>query len=110
MKMISSNRSKLALLIGAAFLMTACSGLKTSSTSGGNGSGGGSFTVGGTVTGLTGTGLGLTDNATDTLTITPGKAGAAVTFTFKTSVSGAYDVEVKTQPSSPAQTCTATNK
>jgi hypothetical protein len=108
MNMIPSNTSKLALLIGAAFLMTACSGLKTSSTTGTGGTTG-SFTVGGTVTGLTGTGLVLTDNTTDTLTITPGKSGAAVTFTFKTAVRGAYDVEVKTQPSNPAQTCTATN-
>jgi hypothetical protein len=103
--MIPSKHSKLALLIGAAFLMTACSGLKTSSTSGGGTTG--SFTIGGSVTGLTGTGLVLTDNATDTLTIVPGKAGAAVTFTFQTEVSGAYDVEVKTQPT--AQNCVATN-
>jgi len=106
--MIPSYRSTSALLIGAAFLMAACSGLKTSSTSGGGGTSG-SFTVGGTVTGLSGTGLILTDNSTDTLTITPGKSGAAVSFTFKTAVTGAYDVEVKTEPSNPGQTCVATN-
>ena len=105
MNMIPSNRSKLALLIGAAFLMTACSGLKTTSSSGSGGTTG-SFTVGGTVTGLTGTGLVLADNTTDTLTITPGKAAAAVPFTFTKSVSGAYSVAVKTQPSNPSQTCT----
>lgn len=103
--MIPSNRSKLALLIGAAFLMTACSGLKTTSSSGSGGTTG-SFTIGGTVTGLTGTGLVLADNTTDTLTITPGKAGAAVPFTFTKSVTGAYSVAVKTQPSNPAQNCT----
>jgi Galactose oxidase, central domain len=109
MNMIPSNRSKLALLIGMAFLMTACSGLKTTSTSGGGtGTSTGPFTIGGSVTGLTGTGLVLTDNSTDTLTIAPGTAGAAVTFTFKTAVTGAYDVEVKTQPTNPAQTCVAT--
>lgn len=107
--MIPSNKAKLALLIGLAFLMTACSGLKTSSTSGGGTGTSGPFTVGGSVTGLAGTGLVLTDNSTDTLTITPGKAGAAVSFTFKTAVSGAYNVQVKTQPTTPAQTCTATN-
>jgi hypothetical protein len=104
--MISTKKLNVALLIGVAFLIAACSGLKTTSTSGG-GTGTGTFTVGGSVTGLTGTGLVLTDNSTDTLTIAPGTAGAAVPFTFKTAVSGAYDVEVKTQPTT--QTCVATN-
>lgn len=102
--MIPSKSSILAL-VGAALLITACSGLKqTTSTSGGGTTG--SYSIGGSVTGLTGTGLVLSDNGTDTLTITPGTGGASVSFTFKTAVSGAYDVEVKTQPT--GQTCTAT--
>lgn len=102
--MIPSKSSILAL-VGAALLMSACSGLKTTSTSGGGTTG--SYTIGGSVTGLTGTGLVLSDNSTDTLAITAGAAGASVPFTFKTAVTGAYDVEVKTQPS--GQTCTAAN-
>lgn len=104
--MIPSLKSTLALL-GAALLMTACSGLKpTSSGSSGNTSGStGSYTIGGTVTGLVGTGLVLADNSTDTLTISPGKSGASVSFTFQDQVSGAYAVTVQTQPSNPAQTC-----
>src|ERR1700682_4797391 len=58
-------------------------------------------TISGTVIGLTGTGMVLQDNGTDDLTI---KANGA--FTFKTAVTGAYAVTVKTQPTSPTQTCT----
>ncbi|HVV49258.1 MAG TPA: hypothetical protein VHO06_06350, partial [Polyangia bacterium] len=60
------------------------------------------FTVGGSVTGLTGTGLVLQDNAGDDLTVS-----ATGNFTFATPVaSGAtYTVTVKMQPASPTQTC-----
>jgi Kelch motif protein len=100
--MIPSKHSKLALLIGAAFLMTACSGLKTTSTGGSSTS----FTISGSVTGLTGSGLVLADNATDTLTIS---GTGTVKFTFKTAVTGAYVVTVQTQPTNPVQVCTVTN-
>jgi len=74
-------------------------------TGGSGGSGGStSFTVSGTVIGLTGTGLILEDNGTDDVTVA-GNGG----FTFKTSVSGPYNVLVKTQPLGPAQTCTISN-
>jgi hypothetical protein len=60
------------------------------------------FTIGGSVTGLSGTGLVLQDNQGDDLPV-----GTTGSFTFATSVaSGAtYTVSVKTQPSSPTQTC-----
>src|SRR5450432_1045131 len=60
------------------------------------------FTVGGTVTGLAGTGLVLQDNGGDDLTVS-----ASGAFVFATSVaSGAtFAVTVKTQPTAPAQTC-----
>ncbi len=103
--MIPSKRSALALC-GAALLMCACSGVKTSSTTGGTGTG--SFTIGGNVAGLTGSGLVLTDNGVDALTITA-NAGTSVPFTFKTGVSGAYDVEVQTQPTNPSQNCTVSS-
>ena len=65
-----------------------------------------SFTIGGTVSGLAGTGLVLQDNGGDNLTIT-----ANGNFTFHTALSSgsAYKVTVLTQPSSPAQTCSVTN-
>ena len=60
-------------------------------------------TIGGTVTGLTGTGLVLQDNGGDNLTVSQNGA-----FTFATALASgtAYAVTVLTQPSSPAQTCT----
>ena len=60
------------------------------------------FTVGGTLSGLTGSGLILEDNGGDDLPVS-----ANGTFTFAAAVAngGAYTVTVKTQPSNPAQTC-----
>jgi 6-phosphogluconolactonase (cycloisomerase 2 family) len=82
---------------------------------GGGGSGGGdsgqtlppppaTYTVGGTVTGLTGTGLILQTNAGD---VVPVSAAGAFTFANQLGSGAAYTVTVKTQPS--AQTCTVTN-
>ena len=64
------------------------------------------YTIGGTVTGLAGTGLVLQDNAGDNLTVT-----ANGTFTFATSVASgaAYAVTVLTQPTTPSQTCVLTH-
>jgi len=65
------------------------------------------FTIGGTVTGLTGSGLILQNNGGDDLPVSAG-VGA---FTFTTSIARglAYNVGVFTQPSSPPQTCSVTN-
>ena len=65
-----------------------------------------SYAVGGTVTGLTGSGLVLQDNLGDNLSVT-----AAGAFTFATHVAdgAAYHVTVLTPPSSPSQTCAVTN-
>ncbi len=64
------------------------------------------YTIGGTVSGLTGTGLVLQNNGGNNLTIT-----ANGSFTFSTAITsgGAYKVTVLTQPSSPTQTCTVAN-
>ncbi|HEY6484246.1 MAG TPA: beta-propeller fold lactonase family protein [Steroidobacteraceae bacterium] len=69
------------------------------------------YTIGGTVTGLTGTGLVLQNNKGNNLSIAPGTGGAAVSFKFTTAAASgsAYAVTVLTQPTSPAQTCTVTN-
>jgi 6-phosphogluconolactonase (cycloisomerase 2 family) len=57
------------------------------------------FTIGGTVSGLSGTGLVLQDNGGNNLPINPG----ATIFTFATPIAsgGSYDVTVLSQPSSP---------
>ena len=67
---------------------------------------GSAYTIGGTVTGLSGTGLVLQNNGGNNLSI-----GANGSFTFSAAIaSGAtYSVSVPTQPSSPTQTCTVTN-
>jgi hypothetical protein len=64
------------------------------------------YTIGGAVSGLAGTGLVLQDNAGNDLSVP-----ASGTFTFSTAVAGgsAYSVAVKTQPTSPWQTCAVTN-
>ena len=71
--------------------------------SGGDGSTKG-FTVGGSVTGLTGTGLVLQDNAADDLAVS---ADGAFTFATGLADGASYAVTVKTQPSN--QSCAVTN-
>lgn len=60
------------------------------------------YTVGGVVNGLTGTGLVLQNNGGDNLAVT---AGGAFTFAAKVASGHNYNVTVKTQPGTPAQTC-----
>ncbi|HEX8881227.1 MAG TPA: kelch repeat-containing protein [Candidatus Acidoferrum sp.] len=130
MSKIASKTFFVAYLLIVSLVATACSGVKGGTTggsggtggsgsggSGGSGSGGsagtggsggstGPFTIGGTVVGLTGTGLVLEDNGGDDLTVT--KSGA---FVFKTAIAGSttYNVTVKTQPTGPSQNCSVTN-
>lgn len=61
------------------------------------------FTIGGTVSGLSGSGLVLQDNGGDNLSVS---ANGAFTFATPVANGGAYDVTVLTQPSGPTQTCT----
>ena len=84
----------------AALSLAACGGSGGSSASAGAGTK--SYTIGGTVTGLTSSGLTLTDNGTDTLTV----AANSSSFTFSQMVQAgaAYAVAVATQPSN--ETCT----
>jgi N-acetylneuraminic acid mutarotase len=64
-----------------------------------------SYTIGGTASGLLGTGLVLQDNGGNNLTV-----AANGTFTFSTLITegGAFNVTVLTQPSSPSQNCVVT--
>jgi Cellulase (glycosyl hydrolase family 5) len=64
------------------------------------------YTIGGTISGLSGAGLVLQNNGGNNLSV-----GADGNFTFTSPVSsgGAYNVSVFTQPSNPAQMCTVTN-
>jgi 6-phosphogluconolactonase len=62
-----------------------------------------SYTIGGTVSGVVGSGMVLQNNGGDDLSISSNGS-----FSFKTSlISGtAYAITVKTQPANPSQTCT----
>ncbi len=64
------------------------------------------YTIGGTVSGLVGSGLVLQQNGGDDLVI-----DADGSFTFATPVNdgASYSVTVRTQPGAPAQTCTVAN-
>jgi 6-phosphogluconolactonase len=59
------------------------------------------FAVGGTVSGLTGTGLVLANNGADNLTVT----GGAFTFATALASGTAYAITIATQPSNPSQNC-----
>jgi N-acetylneuraminic acid mutarotase len=64
------------------------------------------FTIGGMVTNLAGTGLVLQDNGGNNF---PVAANGSFTFTTAVANGGAYSVTVSTQPSSPAQFCGVVN-
>ncbi len=78
------------------FLLSACGGGGSTP----------SYTIGGMVSGLSGTGLVLQNNGGDNLSVT-----ADGSFTFPTAIAkgSAYSVTVQTQPSGPAQNCVVTN-
>jgi 6-phosphogluconolactonase (cycloisomerase 2 family) len=65
-----------------------------------------SYTIGGTVSGMVGSGMVLQNNGRDDLDISYNGS-----FTFQTSLNAgtAYTVRVKTQPINPSQTCTVSN-
>ena len=64
------------------------------------------YTIGGTVTGMTGTGLVLQNNAGNDL---PVYANGSFTFTTPLEDLSSYSVSVLTQPGNPAQTCSVTS-
>ena len=64
------------------------------------------YSVGGAISGLAGVGLVLEDNAADDL---GASASGAFTFVTKIASGKTYAVTVKSQPTSPSQTCTPTS-
>jgi hypothetical protein len=94
-----ANLTVILLLVGA------CAGLPAGSGGTPGGPTGGPYTIGGTVSGLAGSGLVLLDNAKDTL---PVNANGAFTFGTTVASGGTYAVTVQTQPSNPAQNCAVT--
>ena len=66
------------------------------------GGGGGTYSVGGTVAGLAGSGLVLVNNGGDAITIA---SDGAFTFSTRVAAGAAYAITVQAQPTSPAQDC-----
>jgi hypothetical protein len=108
MNIYNSRKAFLGSTLGAmALALTACGG-------GGGGDNGGTnpppsnatYSLGGSVTGLAGSGLVLQDNAGHQVAV-----NASGSFTLATGMASgtSYVVTVKTQPSSPNQTCTVGN-
>ena len=103
------SRALRSIAAAASCLLAAC-GLVACGGGGGSGNSGGgshtpSFTIGGSVSGLTGSGLVLMNNGADALTV----AANATSFTFTTAVASgaAYAVTIQTQPS--GEQCTVVN-
>ena len=67
---------------------------------------GGGYTVGGTVTGLKGSGLVLQNNSGNN--VSP-KANGAFVFSSAIDQGGPYSVTIRSQPTAPAQTCAVYN-
>ncbi|MGH9495402.1 MAG: cellulase family glycosylhydrolase [Candidatus Sulfotelmatobacter sp.] len=93
-----------AFVLSAVIIFTSCGG-------GGNGGGGinpppTTYTIGGSVSGLSGSGLVLQNNGGTNLSV-----AADGTFRFPTAVTSgsSYSVQVFAQPSNPAQMCSVTN-
>jgi environmental stress-induced protein Ves len=98
--MIALQRARnLGVMICAAWLAAACSNGRGSVDAEGGQT---NFTVGGSVTGLEGTGLVLQVNGAGDLSLS---ANGAFTFAGPMANGAAYDVTIKTQPANPAQTC-----
>src|ERR1700722_20384840 len=73
---------------------------------GGSGSPPAPVTVGGTVSGLSGSGLVLTDNGTDSLNVS---ANGSFVVATKVKVGSVFGVQVQSQPAQPTQTCVVVN-
>jgi hypothetical protein len=94
---------KITITLMLASVLQGCGG------GGGGGSstpGGTTYTIGGTVSGLTGAGLVLQNNGGDNLAIS---ANGAFTFAASLPNGSAYAVSVLAQPTGPTQVCTVTN-
>ena len=92
-----------AVLLGA---LAGCGGGSGYGGGSGGGGGGTTYTVGGMVTGLTGSGLVLQINSAGDLAV---PASGAFTFVTGLASGVAYAVTVQTQPTNPNQTCVVTN-
>jgi sugar lactone lactonase YvrE len=92
------SRAPAVLLATAALVVVACGG--------GGGGSPGPASVGGLVSGLSGSGLVLADNGSDHLTI---KGNGSFVFTVRLPAGSAYSVSIYAQPTNPIQVCAVKN-
>ena len=112
--MTTKCRFPITLLLAAALTLAACGGddedpvPPAGDTGPGPGSGSGddsdpTYTIGGSVTGLTGSGLVISNNSSDELTI---DASGSFTFGGELADGASYEVEIVSQPANPDGVCT----
>ena len=106
---IRSHAARALICLGASLALTACGGGGSAGTSSGSSGSGSSpssyYSVGGTVSGLSASGLVLTDNGGDNLSVSSG--ASAFTFATKLLSGSSYAVAVATQPT--GETCTVSS-
>lgn len=102
-KTIDDNILPIAALALAGISTGTGTGTSTGTGTGSSTNTSSAYSIGGSISGLTTSGLVLQNNSADDLTLSSG----ATSFTFSTKMSGAYSVSVKTQPT--GQTCTVSN-
>ena len=107
LRCVSTRQVRVPIWIWACLIVIGLSACGNGRGSLQEGSGGqASYTVGGTVSGLSGAGLVLQNNSGNDLALS---ANGTFSFTGTVTNGTAYAVTVLTQPSNPAQTCTVTN-
>jgi 6-phosphogluconolactonase (cycloisomerase 2 family) len=101
----STLSTRATLLALAASLLAACSGgIGANSTSGAGAVS--EYTIGGTISGLSGAGLVLENNGGDDLRVS---GDGPFTFSTPLVTGNSYSITVLAQPSAPSQTCTVAN-
>jgi 6-phosphogluconolactonase len=91
---------------GSSSSSSGSSSSSSSSSSSGGGTSTPTYSVGGTISGLSGSGLTLLDNASDSLAVS---ANGAFSFAASVASGAAYAVTVSAQPTNPSQYCAVTN-
>lgn len=102
----STPRNSCFACLGRAFFLGILFATLSSCGSGGSSGSQAGYTVGGTVSGLTGTGLVLQNNAGNNLTIT---GNGPFSFTAALANGANYTVTILSYPGAPTQTCTVSN-
>jgi hypothetical protein len=87
-------------------VLQACGGGGSSTSGGGGGQPSQHYSVGGSVSGLVGSGLQLSDGSGTPLNVS---TNGAFTFPTQVALGTSYAITVATQPTNPAQDCTVSN-